>query len=127
MNYRETQHGGEFLEADEVREAFGMYQGAAAKTAIYPEHLKVLYPTLGLAGESGEVANKVKKIYRDCGGEITQQKREELVGELGDVLWYVAAIATDLGVSLGDIAMANLITLYSRMARGKLSGDGDKR
>ncbi|MFN3369690.1 MAG: nucleoside triphosphate pyrophosphohydrolase family protein, partial [Thermus sp.] len=68
------------------------YQQEAKKTALYPEVYRLLYPTLGLAGESGELANKVKKILRDHGGNLSQATREDLVAELGDVLWYVAQL-----------------------------------
>ncbi|BDG16480.1 MULTISPECIES: nucleoside triphosphate pyrophosphohydrolase family protein [Thermus] len=103
------------------------YQEEAKKTALYPEAYRLLYPTLGLAGEAGELANKVKKVLRDHGGTLTPETREALLQELGDVLWYVAQVATDLGVSLEAVAQANLEKLRSRQARGKLSGSGDNR
>ncbi|ETN87927.1 nucleoside triphosphate pyrophosphohydrolase family protein [Thermus sp. NMX2.A1] len=103
------------------------YQQEAKKTALYPEAYRLLYPTLGLAGEAGELANKVKKILRDHGGNLSQAAREDLVAELGDVLWYVAQLATDLGVSLEEVAQANLAKLRSRLERGKLGGSGDNR
>ncbi|GAA5337377.1 nucleoside triphosphate pyrophosphohydrolase family protein [Thermus antranikianii] len=103
------------------------YQQEAKKTALYPEAYRLLYPTLGLAGEAGELANKVKKILRDHGGNLNQAAREDLVAELGDVLWYVAQLATDLGVSLEEVAQGNLAKLRSRLERGKLGGSGDNR
>ncbi|WCM39583.1 nucleoside triphosphate pyrophosphohydrolase family protein [Thermus antranikianii] len=103
------------------------YQQEAKKTALYPEAYRLLYPTLGLAGEAGELANKVKKILRDHGGNLNQATREDLVAELGDVLWYVAQLATDLGVSLEEVAQGNLAKLRSRLERGKLGGSGDNR
>ena len=106
---------------------FTAYQRAARETAIYPKHLAVIYPTLGLAGEVGEVAEKVKKIYRDDGGEITKEKRAALVKELGDVLWYLATLAGDLGIDLGDVAEENLKKLRDRAERKKLQGSGDSR
>jgi len=106
---------------------FNSYQRTATKTAIYPAEHKILYPALGLAGEAGEVANKVKKIYRDHDGVLTDEYREMLSAELGDCLWYVAAIASELGVSLGEVAMNNVDKLTDRKLRNKLGGDGDKR
>ncbi|GAA5334688.1 MULTISPECIES: nucleoside triphosphate pyrophosphohydrolase family protein [Thermus] len=106
---------------------FDAYQEEAKKTALYPEAYRLLYPTLGLAGEAGELANKVKKVLRDHGGRLTPEIREALLQELGDVLWYVAQVATDLEVRLEAVAQANLEKLRSRKARGKLSGSGDNR
>jgi NTP pyrophosphatase (non-canonical NTP hydrolase) len=103
------------------------YQKAAAETAIYPRDAALTYPTLGLVGEAGEVAEKVKKIIRDNNGQITEHKRIELTKELGDVLWYLANIAVDLGCNLSDVAQGNLDKLASRAARGKLKGSGDNR
>ena len=112
---------------------FEAYQRESATTAVYPgagdqgsvEGLS--YTTLGLAGEAGEIANKVKKILRDSGGEITVDHRLDLAGELGDVLWYMAAMARQLGVSLADVAMSNRNKLADRQRRGTLQGSGDKR
>ena len=101
---------------------FDDYQAAAKKTAIYPEQYKVIYPALGLAGESGEVAEKVKKWIRD--GKLDP---EAVKKELGDVLWYVAAVASDLGLTLSDVAQTNVQKLESRQARGTLAGNGDNR
>jgi len=107
---------------------FKEYQKKSRKTALYPRSSNnYLYPTLGLIGEAGEIANKVKKIIRDDGNEITEKKRKELEDELGDVLWYMAQLATEIGLSLDTIAEKNIEKLYSRMERGKLKGDGDKR
>lgn len=103
------------------------YQKEAQKTALYPEAYRLLYPTLGLAGEAGELANKVKKVLRDQGGSLTAEAQEALVAELGDVLWYVAQVATDLGVSLERVAQQNLDKLRSRQERGQLGGSGDNR
>jgi|TARA_B110000285_G_scaffold223367_1_gene278799 NTP pyrophosphatase (non-canonical NTP hydrolase) len=100
---------------------FDEYQEFARSTAIYPEDCKVVYPTLGLCGEAGEVAEKIKKHMRDG---------RTLVGvglELGDVLWYISALADDLGVTLEEIAQANVAKLSSRMERNKITGDGDNR
>lgn len=94
---------------------FKDYQSAAAKTALYPNRLENLeYPTLGLAGEAGEVANIVKKIQRDHGGQITVEIRSKLKDELGDVLWYIAACADELGLTLEEIAEYNVGKLAKR-------------
>ena len=85
------------------------------------------YPALGLGGEVGEVLNKVKKIMRDHDGKITDEYREILKKELGDVLWYVAALASELGLKLEEVARLNLEKLASRKERGTLGGDGDNR
>lgn len=106
---------------------FNSYQRSAARTAIYPEQHKVLYPALGLAGEAGEVANKVKKIIRDGADKLPKDWREQLASEIGDVLWYCAALATDLNLSLGTIAAQNEAKLAGRMQSGTLSGSGDNR
>lgn len=105
-----------------------VYQQKSKATALYPAigH-RVVYPALGLAGEAGEVANKVKKIFRDDKGEITDEKLEQLKKELGDVLWYVAQVANELDLDLDEIAQLNLDRLLSRKERGTLHGDGDNR
>jgi NTP pyrophosphatase (non-canonical NTP hydrolase) len=103
------------------------YQAAASETAIYPDGMKIVYPALGLAGEAGEIANKVKKIYRDAGGEVTEERRNAIGDEIGDVLWYLAALATDLDLDLGDIARKNMSKLKSRQVRGVIGGEGDQR
>lgn len=94
---------------------FEDYQKAAGVTALYPRRLENLeYPTLGLAGEAGEVANIVKKIQRDFGGEITVETRAKLKDELGDVLWYISACADELGLTLEEIAEFNVEKLAKR-------------
>lgn len=107
---------------------FTEYQTKSRKTAGYPAigH-PVIYPTLGLANEAGEVAGKIKKIFRDKDGLIGEAERQALKGELGDVLWYVAQVCTELGLSLDEVAEANIEKLYSRLERGKIGGDGDDR
>jgi NTP pyrophosphatase (non-canonical NTP hydrolase) len=87
----------------------------------------VIYPALGLTNEAGEVAGKIKKIFRDKGGVIGDAERDALKAELGDVLWYVAQVATELGLSLDEVAQHNLDKLLSRQARGTIQGDGDTR
>lgn len=97
---------------------FEEYQQEAKQTALYPNRLKNLeYPTLGLAGEAGEVANIVKKIQRDFGGEITGETRAKLKDELGDVLWYISACADELGLTLAEIAEYNVEKLAARHKR----------
>jgi NTP pyrophosphatase (non-canonical NTP hydrolase) len=103
------------------------YQENAARTAIYSREYKLAYPILGLTGEAGEIANKYKKVLRDAGNELSEEKRQDLIDELGDVLWYVAAIATDLKVSLEEVATRNVEKLRARAEKGTLQGSGDKR
>ena len=104
------------------------YQDAARKTAAYPDvGFNPIYPTLGLTGEAGEVADKVKKVIRDRGGVFDADTREAIKLELGDVLWYVAQLASELGYDLNEVADANLQKLSSRAARGRIGGSGDQR
>ncbi len=108
--------GGEYIK--ETLMNFEEYQTEARTTALYPKRLSNLeYPTLGLAGEAGEVANIVKKIQRDFGGEITDEIRGKLKDELGDVLWYISACADELGLTLGEIAEFNVGKLAKRHGR----------
>jgi NTP pyrophosphatase (non-canonical NTP hydrolase) len=94
---------------------FEEYQRQASETALYPKRLQNLeYPTLGLAGEAGEVANIVKKIQRDFGGKLTEEIRLKLKDELGDVLWYISACADELGLTLEQIAEFNVKKLAER-------------
>jgi len=127
------------------------YQAAAIKTAIYKD--KITYPALGLSGEVGElaekiadvkcpatrrdtlmlashtgqVANQVKKILRDDDGILTPERKAAIASEIGDICWYVAALAYDIGIDLEDVAQENLDKLASRQERGTLKGDGDNR
>lgn len=101
------------------------YQQQASETAIYQN--KLIYPTLGLVGEAGEIANKVKKILRDSSGEMQEDARQNLISELGDVLWYIAALATDLNIELAEVASKNIEKLNSRKNRGTIGGSGDNR
>lgn len=111
------------------------YQQAAQDTAIYPQEYKVIYPALGMNGEAGECADKVKKIMRDTvilkdkDGAIclTDEQRESLALEIGDVLWCCAALAHDIGLTLDDVAKKNVYKLISRKQRNKLGGSGDYR
>ncbi len=108
---------------------FKEYQRLAHRTSTMPKigTETYVYPTLGLAGESGELANKIKKIFRDDKGVLTDQRKEEVKHELGDMLWYVAEICTCMNIELDDIAQANINMLASRLERNKISGDGDNR
>ena len=106
---------------------FNDYQEAAMATAIYPTAMSVVYPTIGLAGETGEVAEKVKKVIRDHDGRFDDDARHAIALELGDVMWYVAAIARDLGLDLNTIAQLNIAKLQSRQDRHRLHGTGDNR
>ena len=106
---------------------FNEYQNFTNSTAIYPKEVGLYYTTMGLVGEAGELANVVKKVIRDDGGELTDAKVKKLVKELGDVLWYASEFASGLGVSLNDVACKNIEKLTSRKERGTLGGSGDDR
>jgi NTP pyrophosphatase (non-canonical NTP hydrolase) len=103
------------------------YQRQSRRTAEYPREAWLAYPALGLAGEAGEVAEHAKKAIRDDAGKVSDERRAAMSKELGDVLWYVAQLATELGLDLEDIAGQNLEKLLSRQQRGVLSGSGDDR
>ena len=87
----------------------------------------VIYPTLGLTNEAGEVAGKLKKVFRDKLGVIGEAEREALKSELGAVLWYLAQVCTELELSLDEVAEANIAKLFDRLKRGVIKGDGDNR
>ncbi len=107
---------------------FNEYQKLSRQTAVYPAIGKgFVYPALGLAGESGEVVEKVKKLFRDQAGEVNDDNRQAIAKELGDVLWYLAQLATELELSLDQVAQDNLAKLFSRQERGQLHGSGDER
>jgi len=103
------------------------YQKKALSTAIYPIDSEIIYPTLGLCGEAGEVAEKIKKVIRDGGSFENPDTIMEIGKELGDVLWYISAIANDLGLSLNGVAQINLDKLKRRKERNLLHGNGDNR
>lgn len=104
------------------------YQSRSRSTAVYPHAGdNLLYPTLGLCGEAGEVAEKIKKMVRDDAGVLTGERRAALAKELGDVLWYLAQIATEADLELDAIAEANIEKLSSRQRRNVLQGSGDDR
>ncbi len=117
----------QFLKEKYSMSDFNAYQRSAARTAIYPEEHRILYPALGLAGEAGEVANKVKKLVRDGPDGRPDDWREQISSEIGDVLWYCAALATDLNLTLGMIAAQNEKKLSARKQAGTLGGSGDTR
>ena len=107
---------------------FDSYQIKARKTALYPNlGSNNIYPTLGLVGEAGEVAEKVKKVLRDKNGEFDNQSKEAIKKELGDVLWYLSNLCTEFKFSLNDVALLNLEKLKLRSSRGNISGSGDDR
>jgi NTP pyrophosphatase (non-canonical NTP hydrolase) len=131
----ETQTGGASVHDNDSaggrnmdRQDFETYQRESRKTwnLVATDH-PIVYPTLGLANEAGEVAGKVKKIFRDKGGQIGEDDRQALKGELGDVLWYLTQICTELGLTLEEVARANLEKLFSRQERGQIRGEGDER
>lgn len=106
---------------------FDEYQQEAMQTAIYPQESGVVYPVLGLTGEAGEVADKVKKVIRDRGGVFNAEARLEIAKEAGDVLWYLASLARELDISLDEIARINIDKIRSRQRRNMIHGDGDNR
>jgi NTP pyrophosphatase (non-canonical NTP hydrolase) len=110
---------------------FNQYAHAARSTANYPDAAALLYPVLKLAGEAGEVAEKLGKLMRDEGWRpgvaLSDAQRDALLLELGDVLWYVAAVAHDLDIPLDEVAARNVAKLADRRARGVISGSGDDR
>lgn len=107
---------------------FDEYQENAKATAQYPNlGSNLIYPTLGLAGESGEVAEKVKKLIRDHNGVLDDEYRLKIAKEIGDVLWYAAMLSDELGFSFSEIARMNLEKLASRKDRGAIRGSGDNR
>lgn len=103
------------------------YQQIALETAVYPKEYNIVYPALGMAGEAGEVADKVKKVIRDNNADFSPLKCEEIAMEIGDVLWYCAVLADRIGYRLDTIARMNNRKLKSRQLRGKLGGNGDNR
>jgi NTP pyrophosphatase (non-canonical NTP hydrolase) len=107
---------------------FNDYQKKCKKTAVYPKVGKnFVYPVLGLMGEAGEVSEKIKKLFRDHGGKLTEEYKLEIAKELGDVLWYLAQLSTELGLKFSDVVEMNIQKLASRKVRGSIHGDGDNR
>ena len=118
----------DFYDKEDNPLSFNEYQEAADDTAIYPSvGNNPIYPILGLVGEAGEVAEKMKKVIRDKNGDLSYDDEEEVAKELGDVLWYINAVANEIGFDLQDIAQINLDKLSSRKDRGVLRGSGDNR
>lgn len=116
---------------------FNEYQQKAGATAIYPgqgQFLGLTYAVLGLVGEAGETAEQVKKTWRDdfveahaAFNELTPERKQKIIKELGDVLWYAAQLATELGIPLGDVAQTNIDKLAARAAANQLHGEGSDR
>ena len=107
---------------------FDDYQKIAWESAIYPDKGKnIIYPSLGLGGETGEVLEKIKKIMRDGNSKITEEKKTDLIKEIGDVLWYLAALSTELKTDLNEIAKINIDKINSRKERDQIHGSGDNR
>lgn len=103
------------------------YQKQALVTATYPKEHNILYPALGLNGEAGEVAEKVKKVLRDNNGDFSIEKCHAIAKELGDCMWYISAMAHDIGYTLEEIGEMNINKLRSRQQRNMIHGDGDDR
>lgn len=103
------------------------YQKAALETAVYPKEYKIIYPALGITEEAGECSGKVKKNIRDNNCVFTDEKKSEIAKEIGDVLWYCATLAHDIGYTLEDVGNINVEKLRSRKERNKLGGSGDNR
>ena len=125
----ELQLGAQTNESNKYKKQsdFDMYQKVAKTTAIYPREQAIIYPTLGLTGEAGEVANKVKKIIRDGTDKNNEDMVQAISSEIGDCLWYIAVLADDIGVKLSDIANINLEKLENRKKNGTIQGSGDNR
>ena len=125
----ELELGAQSNESNKYRKVsdLDMYQKVALTTAIYPREQAIIYPTLGLTGEAGEVANKVKKIIRDGSNFKDEKLVSEIKAEIGDCLWYIAVLASDFDIKLSDIASANLEKLEKRKEKGTIHGSGDNR
>lgn len=109
-------------------EDFDLYQADASEFAEYPQiGSNLIYPALGLTGEAGEVAEKVKKLWRNHNLELTQERTDAIAAEMGDVLWYLAALAEELGILLSDVAEYNVGKLRDRQIRGVIKSEGDDR
>jgi NTP pyrophosphatase (non-canonical NTP hydrolase) len=107
---------------------FEKYQKLAKKTAVYPKISKgFIYPLLGLAGETGEVFEKIKKVFRDKKGKIDKDYLQMIELEIGDILWYVANLCSELGLSLDEVAQKNIKKVFDRKKRNKIKGFGDTR
>ena len=126
---------GRFFSESEVKMDFNEYQKKAAEYDCFKKPVKMtelteagfLEKVLGLTGEAGETADKIKKIIRDKQGKYTEEDKEEITKELGDVMWYLAGIARYLEVDFSEVAEGNIEKLSSRKKRGVISGSGDNR
>lgn len=103
------------------------YMQAALETAVYPEEYRIIYPALGMTGEAGEVADKVKKVIRDDNQNFSAARKIEIAKEVGDVLWFCATMAHDLGFTLEEVGIINIEKLKSRKERDVIGGSGDNR
>ncbi len=106
---------------------FKHYQDRMVRLKVYPDEYKILYPALKLSGEAGEVSEKIGKLLRDKFGAVSSEDKSEIKKELGDVLWYINALATDLDIELEDVAQTNINKLEKRKQQNKLHGSGDNR
>jgi NTP pyrophosphatase (non-canonical NTP hydrolase) len=107
---------------------FKEYQEKSKETMIYPKlNPSWIYPALGLSGEAGEISEKLKKILRDKEGKVSDNDKDAIKKEIGDVIWYLSAICTELDLSLDDAAKNNIEKLQSRKNRSALKGKGDYR
>ncbi len=107
---------------------FSRYQKQSRETAQYPNPgSNYIYPALGLGNEAGEVLGKIKKLQRDKNNVVDDTFREAIGAEIGDVLWYLAQLATEFNLNFGDIAFDNLVKLFDRQKRNVIKGDGDNR
>jgi NTP pyrophosphatase (non-canonical NTP hydrolase) len=121
-----------FVKKENNRMDFKTYSDTAWATAVYPykgncEFSGIAYCMLGLTGETGEIAEKIKKVYRDKGGVFDDETKSLIRKEIGDVIWYLNALAIELGFSLDEAAQENNAKLLDRMKRGVLKGSGDLR
>jgi NTP pyrophosphatase (non-canonical NTP hydrolase) len=106
---------------------FKKYQEVAMSTKVYGVGESIIYPSLKLNGEAGEVAEKVGKVLRDKQGYFTTSDKDEIAKELGDVLWYITAVAEDIGYTLQEVAELNLVKVLDRRDRNVIHGNGDNR
>ena len=107
---------------------FSEYQAKMKETAVYPNKgHNFIYPTLGMMGEAGEVAEKIKKVWRDKNNQVSETDKTEIKKEMGDVLWYLSQLASELGLDFNDVAQTNLDKTRSRLERNLINGSGDNR
>lgn len=109
---------------------FAEYEALAGRTATFSGKQKeyaLAYLTLGVTGEAGEVAEKIKKIIRNDEGEVSEEKRDAIKHEIGDVLWYLAMLSRELGIPFEEAAKANIEKLADRLKRGVIRSSGDNR